>query len=712
MDSAFETFLAEAFELLEGMESALLRISEGDQDPETLNELFRGAHTIKGSAGLFGLDAIVSFTHDVENVIDRVRDGEIVFDKPLIDVLFSCRDHILTLVNDTSSDEKDETLLSQGNALLKSLQPWKASSSLGAVEKAIEDEATENGIWHISFRLGADVLKNGMDPIAIFRFLGTMGTLKYIGVVDEFLPTENFDPEELYLGFEIGLETNESRSSIEDAFMFVRDDAQLKMLPPNSAIESYIDLILTSPNENKLLGEILVDCGAITQTELDSALSTQAKTSVRTKPRPIGEVLSDEAFVDPKVIDAALISQRKKSSDNGKQRFIRVDSQRLDTLINLIGEMVITRQRIDTLASEVRNSALDEAVTTMGGLTEQVQDAALNLRMVPIADTLQRFKRVVRDSSSDLGKNIQLQLVGEETELDRSMVEKITDPLTHIVRNAIDHGIETPQERKAAHKPEMGTLKIMAFHDAGNIVIEITDDGRGLNSEKIRAKAISKGLISSTQEVSEADLHQMIFHPGFSTAEAVTNLSGRGVGMDVVRRNIEDLQGGIDIESTVGKGTKFKIRLPLTLAIIDGFHVSASGTDFILPQAAVIECLDYHDTKHVAGGNKIDLRGDLVPFVEIQKLMGLPNVPHERKEIVIVQFGNDRAGIVVDDLHGELKTVVKPLSPIFSSLMGVGGSTLLGNGAIAFILDVPQLINFAVARESNINLLTQGASHE
>lgn len=716
MDIAFETFLAEADELLSSMESALLKINDGDRETETLNELFRGAHTIKGSAGLFGLDAVVAFTHDVENVIDRLRDGAIEFDSELINILFSCRDHILTLVTQASSGVIREEFVKTGEFLLSSLEPWKDKTT--APEKTdVKPLPTGNtpcqpGLWHISFRLNADALKNGMDPISIFRFLETLGQLEYIVVIDDDLPADDFDPELLYLGFEIGLYTDQDRNEIEDAFIFVRDDSDLHILEPNSSPQSYIKLIESTSNENKLLGEILLECGAITQTELEAALTQQAKNIEQygsaSKSKPIGEILVETTQVDGNVIEAALKSQSKSKKSATAPRFLRVEAQRLDTLINLIGELVINQQRVESLASFSQQPELQEATANLSDMMEQVQDAALTLRMIPIGETLQRFKRLVRDTSEELGKHINLELYGEETELDRSMVEKLIDPLTHIIRNAIDHGIESADERQQTQKPKTGSLTISAKHDAGNIVIEVSDDGRGLNTEKIRQKAIDKNLISSSLELSEAEVHQMIFHPGFSTADSVTNLSGRGVGMDVVRRNIEDLQGSIEIESTFTKGTCMRIRLPLTLAIIDGFHVSVSNTNFIIPQASVIECLDYDDTPRIPGGNKIDLRGDLVPFITLNQMMNLAPSISPRREFVVVQFGNERVGIVVDELHGELKTVVKPLNPIFSSLRGIGGSTLLGNGAIAFILDIPQLIHFIVARETITNQSTQG----
>jgi two-component system chemotaxis sensor kinase CheA len=415
----------------------------------------------------------------------------------------------------------------------------------------------------------------------------------------------------------------------------------------------------------------------------------------------LGDILIEEQAVAPEIVNAALDKQKKNNEKKSspENRFIRVDAERLDKLINLIGELVINRQRVDLLSSKMGNPTLIEAVTSMGNFTEAIRDAALTLRMVPIGDTFQKFKRVVRDTAKSIGKEIELEIEGAETELDRSMVEKLNDPLMHIVRNAMDHGIEAIAVRQTRGKPDSGTIKLTARHDAGNIVIGIHDDGGGLDVERIRKKAVANGILEEGIHLSRQELFQLIFHPGLSTAEQVTNLSGRGVGMDVVKRNIEALQGGIEIESEIGVGTSFSIRLPLTLAIIDGFHVTAGHIDFIVPQNTILECVDLNSLSHVQGQNCVNLRGEQVPYIRLREIFSLQPKDHSREKIVVVQFGEKRAGIVVDELHGEIQTVVKPMGPIFQALKGIGGSSLLGTGAVSLILDVQQLIGFAINRE-------------
>lgn len=717
LDGALQTFFAEAEDLLNSMESALLRLDEGDSDPETINEIFRAAHTIKGSAGLFGLDDIVAFTHTVENLLDRARDSTITIGGDLLSILLPCRDHIALLIDHALQGRaNDAECLAKGQALLDSLQPWLAEKNTEEPVSAVASQTiqadyikslvseSERESWHISVRFGPDLLRNGMDPLSIMRFLSTLGEITHITTITDHLPDyQNFDPEQLYLGFEIALSSTASQQQIEDAFMFVREDSELIIIPPRSNIEAYINLIKSLPEDNKRLGEILVKSHAISYQELDAALAMQkqqAKSQAQVS--MLGDILVEGEAVAPEIVSAALDKQKKNNEKktSPENRFIRVDAERLDTLINLIGELVINRQRIDLLASKMGNPTLIEAVTSMGNFTEAIRDAALTLRMVPVGDTFQKFKRVVRDTAKSLNKEIELEIEGAETELDRSMVEKLNDPLMHIVRNAMDHGIESVAVRQARGKPAQGTIKLTACHDAGNIVIGIHDDGGGLDVEKIRKKAIANGILDESVHLSQQEIFQLIFHPGLSTAEQVTNLSGRGVGMDVVKRNIEELQGGVEIESEMGVGTSLNIRLPLTLAIIDGFHVVAGAIDFIVPQNTILECVDLNSLSHTQGQNCVNLRGEQVPYIRLREIFSLQGAESEREKIVVVQFGEKRAGLVVDELHGEIQTVVKPMGPIFQALKGIGGSSLLGTGAVALILDIQQLISYAINREN------------
>ncbi len=725
LDAVLQTFYVEAQEHLESMENVLLKMDDGECNDEMLNDIFRSAHTIKGSAGIFGLDHIVNFTHVVENVLDRARDNKITIEKELVDVIFKCRDHMQSLVG-VNLDEfnTQEDLQKIGSDLLSSLAPWASEESNQAVkqnsspsesasEQSPADEEDNEKLWHISLRLSTDCLKNGMDPLSFIKFLTSLGEIKHIEtIIDNFPDSDSFDAETLYFAYEIALQSDASLEEIENTFMFVQDDSDISILPPCAKIDDYLALIDKLPEENHRLGDILVNCGSLTKHSLEQALISQNKESAneRTGTHKLGELLTEQHKVPEAVVNAALSKQQQNKNQATEGKQIRIDSNRLDNLINLIGELVINQQRIDLLSKGSKNPPLIEAVDDFENFTNQIRDAALSLRMVPIGGTFQRFKRLVRDTAQELGKEVELTIDGADTELDRLMVEKLGDPLTHIVRNAMDHGLESIEERQSVGKDTKGQLKLAAYHEASHIVISISDDGNGIDKERVREKAIEKGIINIDSQLSDNELFHLIFHPGFSTAAAVTNLSGRGVGMDVVKRNVEALQGSIDISSQTGIGSEFKIRLPLTLAIIDGFHVEAKGTHFIIPQATIIECIDLANHQDIKARHCINLRGEMIPYLNMSEIFNLtPSQEHclenkvmlhaDKRELVIVQFGSDVAGIAVDTLHGEIQTVVKPLGPIFKALKGIGGSSLLGNGEIAFILDVPQLIELAVGNE-------------
>ena len=728
LDAAIETFYIEAHEHLEAMENILLQIEEAEPSPELLNDIFRSAHTIKGSAGIFALDHIVNFTHVVENILDKARDKSIIFDNDLLNVLFLCQDHIKTLVSTSLDDfQENQELQALSQELIKKLTPWtdtntsdlptEQTSEQDETNQAIQESSNDNNCWHISLRLSEDCLRNGMDPLSFIKFLETLGEIKHIETItDNFPDADNFDSETLYFAYEIALQSNAELEAIENTFMFVKDDSDITILPPDAKIDDYLALIDSLPEENQQLGDILVKCGSLTRHSLEQALNEQQQTnqeiSSNNSPNSkLGEVLSQNNLVPEKVIDAALTKQKQTQTNTGKQ--IRIDSNRLDHLINLIGELVINQQRIDLLAGKTKSPPLIEAVDDFEDFTEQIRDAALKLRMIPIGATFQRIKRLVRDTALELNKNIELTITGSETELDRVMVEKLADPLTHIVRNAMDHGLESIEERAAANKSAKGQLTLSAYHDAGHVVISISDDGKGIDKDKVLEKAIAKGIVASDAKLSEQELFHLLFHPGFSTAQQITNLSGRGVGMDVVKRNVEALQGNIEIQSSQGLGTQFIIRLPLTLAIIDGFHVESHRTHFIIPQATIIECIDLTSHQDIDSKHCINLRGEMIPYLNICEIFNLKQTQamssekqidkKTRTELVIVQFGSDIAGIAVEKLNGEIQTVVKPLGPIFHSLKGIGGSSLLGNGEIAFILDVPQLIELAIKRDGQHN---------
>jgi two-component system chemotaxis sensor kinase CheA len=714
MDQALQTFFAESRELLQQMEDLLLQLEHSPDDREAINAMFRAAHTIKGSAGLFGLDLIVGFTHTVENLLDKVREGHLHFNSDLVAELLLCRDHMEMLVDHAiaGDGELDADKREHGDRLTRKVIELMGGKPDDAHAKGVtqmpaqtEPQLESSGggevssdTWHLSLRFGNDVLRNGMDPLSFIRYLTTLGEIVSLHTILDAMPdADSMDPESCYLGFEIALKSDADKKTIEDVFEFVRDDCKVHILPPRSKISEYMELIRSLPEEDALLGEILVKSGAITQKELDEGLASQWF-----RDTPLGEILVEQQTVQRPVVDAALNKQKHDKDAKAQEgRFIRVQADKLDDLINMVGELVIAGASANLMAQRTKDSVLQEATSTVSRLVEEIRDGALKLRMVEIGETFNRFQRVVRDTSKELGKDIWLEISGADTELDKTVVEKIGDPLMHLVRNSMDHGIESKELRAQRGKPAKGTLRLNAFHDSGSIVIEVGDDGGGLNRERILNKAIERGLVAAGQNLSDREVYNLIFEPGFSTAAQVTNLSGRGVGMDVVRRNIESLRGTVDLDSEEGQGTTVRIRLPLTLAIIDGFLVGVGGAAYIVPLDMVLECVDLTGEAQQASRdhNYLNLRGEVLPFVRLRDQFDVEGKPGRRENVVVVRYGGQKAGLVVDELLGEYQTVIKPLGKVFSGTRGIGGFTILGSGEVALILDVPSLIQQAAKKE-------------
>lgn len=713
LDSALRTYIAESRELLEEMEHKLLHLEHEQDQQEHLNAIFRAAHTIKGSAGLFGLDDIVQFTHGVESLLDTLRTGSMMMSAPLTKLLLACRDHIGDLVEHMAlgNTRASEDHRVRGAELTLQLQQCGASTK--AVERAarlpttrpddsqpvierLEAGCVENDNWHISLRFGADLLRNGMDPLSFLRYLGSIGRIVSITTLDDAIPPAGeMDPESCYLGFEISFSSDADKQTIEDAFEFVRADSQVRILPPRSRIADYIDLIQALPEEDMRLGDILVRCGSLTGTELNEALRIQEHLRACEVNRPLGNIVVEGGMTSQPVLDAAIEKQsRVRENKSRENHSVRVDADKLDHLINLIGELVISSAGSAMRARTSGDAALIESFSTLTRLVEEVRDSTLRLRMVQIGSTFNRFQRVVRDISAELGKEIELVITGAETELDKTVVEKISDPLMHLVRNSIDHGIEPRDVRLAAGKPAAGILRLNAYHDSGSIVIEVSDDGAGLDRIRILQKAIERGLVSPDQSLSDQEICNLIFEPGFSTAETVTNLSGRGVGMDVVRRNITALRGTVDLDTRPGQGTTFRVRMPLTLAIIDGFQVGVEKSSYVVPLDMVLECVELNEAANgnAAERDYLNLRGEVLPFIRMRDLFAVSGQPPRRENVVVVQYGGNKAGLVVDQLLGEFQTVIKPLGKIFSHVRGISGSTILGNGEVALIIDVPDLV--------------------
>lgn len=661
LDQALQTFIVEARELLQAMEQSLLQLESDPGDQDAIGAIFRAAHTIKGSAGLFGLASIVGFTHIVEDVLDRLRDGSVAVDAALIALLLKCGDHMLELIDVVASRGETPTpaTLERGETLREALSDYQPlrTATADVVPAAVHDDTGGDVLWHISLRFGVDVFRNGMDPLSFLRYLDTLGQMVQVTTLTDSIPAlEHWDPESCYLGFEIDLRSTASHATLNEVFDFVRDDCDV-----------HIRAVDETPASSVAIGSDLI------------------------------------AQAEPGLAPAS--PQRQPANSEAKTRdgsYVRVNADKLDELINLVGELVIASAGASLLARSCNNDPLQEATSTVSGLVEEILDGALHLRMIPIGDTFNRFRRVVRDVSQELGKDIELIISGAETELDKTVVEKIGDPLMHLLRNAMDHGIESADARRAAGKSSKGHLSLNAYHDSGSIVIEIADDGAGLNRDRILEKAQERGLVASGAVLSDQEVYNLIFEAGFSTAEAVTNLSGRGVGMDVVKRNITLLRGTVDLDSRPGQGTVVRIRLPLTLAIINGFLVGIDQSTYVIPLDMVQECVELDERQRQSSRDQgyLDLRGEVLPLVDLRDHFSHEGPAARRQNVVVVRYAEHKAGLVVDDLHGEFQTVIKPLGKLFGALRGISGSTILGSGAVALILDVPALLNQIVQLEA------------
>lgn len=696
LDSVIGTFIAESRELLQQMEDALLQIEQSPEDPELINAIFRAAHTIKGSSGLFGFDSIVAFTHVAESVLDRVRAGELPFGADLSALMLLVGDHLVGLV-DHLAEGRDLAELPEVMGIHEAELVQRLSQYLDATPAAAADataagctpapaEGVASRHWHLSLRFGADSLRNGMDPVAFLRYLATFGDLLHIEPVLDHLPSfDALDPEACYLGLEVAFTTEADPAVIEGAFDFVREEGRIRILPPGAPFARYAELLAEQADEGDAQRQRLLRCGTLSEAELAS-LDTPQANEAQADSSP-----EAPAAAEPGETAAVGKALKETARASGEANLIRVDAGKLDQLINLVGELIIAGANTRMLAQGCGLVNMSESAESLSRLVEEVRDSALTLRMVQIGATFNRFQRVVRDVSKELGKDIVLHISGGDTELDKTVVEKIGDPLTHLVRNAMDHGIEPAEQRRASGKPLQGVVRLNAYHEAGGIVIEVSDDGGGLNPEKILVKAVQRGLITEGQHLSDKDTFNLIFEPGFSTAEQISNLSGRGVGMDVVKRNITALRGTVELDSRLGAGTCVRIRLPLTLAIIDGFLIGVGSSSYVVPLDMVEECIEL-PSSDLDDLDQLDLRGDVLPFIRLRNLFEEASLRPRRENVVVVSYAGVRAGLVVDQLHGEFQTVIKPLGKVFGQVPSLSGFTILGSGAVALILDIPGLL--------------------
>jgi two-component system, chemotaxis family, sensor kinase CheA len=674
----------EAEEYLAEIEETVLEIEENHGDQEAVNRLFRAVHTIKGSGAMFGFNEIADFAHHLETALDKVRSGTLAITKELIDLILKSRDHINTMLRwDDTGDRFDDTEGGHIIAALNGLLPEKKDEiqPLNRMDAGYPEDAIET-TYRIRFRPDHSLFLNGTDPMLLFEELRAIGECLITPLIRDIPTLDDLNPEHCYLSWDVILTARTSADAIKDVFIFVEGNCELEI----DVIDREGDF-----GENRRLGEILADRKDLPKEEIDKVLNKRKK---------LGELLVESYLVDKETVVSALTEQkqiktvRDKRLQETKASSIRVAAEKLDTLVDLVGELVTTQARLSQFSSNQGNQELLSIAEEVERLTSELRDNTMSIRMMPIGITFSNFKRLVRDLSVELGKEIELVTEGAETELDKTVIERLGDPLMHLIRNSIDHGIESPEKRIETQKPRKGTILLKAEHKGAYVVIVIEDDGAGLNVEAIKAKAREKGLISRDAEISDKEAFDLIFAPGFSTAEAVSSVSGRGVGMDVVKKTIDSLRGSIEVNSKRGKGSTIKLKLPLTLAIINGLLVTIGSDCYVIPLAAVEECVEL--TREIAesshGANILNLRGEIVPYIRLRDRFGIKDDKPDMEHIVITNVHDRRVGFVVDKVVGGHQTVIKSLGPAFKHMKNLSGATILGDGTVALILDVNTLV--------------------
>lgn len=694
MEAAKGIFVEETAELLETLEESLLALEESPDDSELVGSIFRALHTIKGSGAMFGFDRVSGFTHEVETVFELVRSNELEINRELIDLTLASRDVIRSMMDDpdwqdNSIDEQAKGIVSRLSTISRSRADTPEPISLESTDSQ-EQHNNDLITWRIRFKPAEDIFTTGTNPTHLLDDLRELGDCKIVAFTEEIPRLSELNPENLHLAWDILLTTDKGKDSIEDVFIFIGDDSQLSI----EEVAHHHEETTEEEISTQRLGDILVNRGELSREQLDAAIKDQRK---------LGEILVARGMLSENKIDLALQEQNhlKKTQTNLQKKrgpateaSIRVTSSKLDNLVNLVGELVTVQARLSQEANTRKDSQLLFLAEEVERLSNELRDNTMNIRMVPIGTTFGKFRRVVRDLSAELGREVALTTSGGDTELDKTVIEKLDDPMVHLIRNALDHGIEPPSVRQLAGKDSQGALHLEAEHSGAHVLIRIRDDGAGIDKETIRQKAVERNLLEEGAEISDQELYSFIFTPGFSTAQVISNVSGRGVGMDVVRNNIESLRGSIDIASKKGEGTTVTLKIPLTLAIIEGLLAKVGNESYILPLASVEECVELETDKSQEQGERklVNLRGELVPYVYLRDHFTINTKRPEVEQIVITRLDGKRIGFVVDEVIGQHQTVIKNLGYLYRNIREISGATILGDGTLALIIDVPNLI--------------------
>lgn len=692
-----QAFLEEAGELLPELESALLELEEDPGNSDLINRVFRALHTIKGSGAMFGFENIAEFTHEVETVFDKVRNGELTMSKELLDLSLAAKDQIQTLL--FSPEAYNEQVVDRIKTTFQGMLASEGDVLADQDQTKALKKAAKTGVsatYRVRFKPPEDIFKTGGNPILLLDELAELGKAHFIAHTEDIPVLENMDPESCYVWWDIILSTDQGKNAIKDVFIFVEDESELLIQLIDDETELDAEQL-----PYKRLGEILLERGDLNPVQLQQVLLSK---------KPLGELLSEAGLVSEQQVQSALAEQdtvrqaRQKRAESEKTSSIRVAAEKLDDLVNLVGELVIAQTQLTRIAEQKIDQNLDSVAEEIERLSNELRENTLNIRMLPIGSSFSKFRRVVRDLSSDLGKEVELITEGAETELDKTVIERLNDPLVHLLRNCIDHGIETPEQRKVLGKQTQGTIVFSAEQSGGNVIISISDDGRGIDPEAVKQKAIERNLIAANSDLNKKEIVNLIFEPGFSTSEQVSDISGRGVGMDVVKRNIAALRGSVEVESEKNSGCQVKVTLPLTLAIIEGLQVRIADEYFIIPLSEVSECLELtsQEANKKQGGEFVHFRDELVPYIRLRKWFQINGKQPEIEQIVLVDSEGSLVGIVVDEIIGQQQTVIKNIGRVYKDIQGISGATIKGDGTMALILDVDPMVR-AVQRNIREN---------
>ncbi|MGH6776411.1 MAG: chemotaxis protein CheA [Bradyrhizobium sp.] len=663
-----EVFRQEARELFDVLEGALLDLGQRPEERELVDSAFRALHTIKGSGAMFGFDKVAAFTHEFETAFDQVRKGEIKPTQELIAVALAAKDYIRALIE--TPESTDDII---GEAILDDLKRFVSVGVAAAPPKAEAPVADQNPGWQLHLEFDSHILRNGSNPLDLLDDLCKLGPCFVVPLADDVPLLEELEPEYCYLKWDVTLHSDCDKAAIDDVFMFVQDEMTLAITP-------LAQLEAPSLVPAMLVADQALPRGVPAPATPAQAVAVASETTARAERR-----------------------EEPRRAEDRSIATIRVQAARLDELMDRVGELVIAQARLSQLAASGSDLSVKMIAEEIERLASSLRDTTMGARMVPIGSLFGRFRRLVHDLSRDLGKPVEFVTSGEDTELDKTMIECLADPLVHLIRNAIDHGIEDTAARAASGKTEQGRIELHAVHSGAQVLVTVRDNGGGLNTARIRAKAEEQGLIAPGATPSDHEVHQFLFHAGFSTAQTISALSGRGVGMDVVKRTIENMRGSIDLATSAGQGTTVTLRLPLTLAIIEGLLIRVGGGRYIIPLSAVEECVELTAAdERSRGRNFLNIRGNLVPFLRLREVLDVPGSPDLHQKTIIISTGETRVGLVADQIIGNHQTVIKSLSKLHSDVTIFSGATILGDGTATLILDVAQLVALAQSRSEKL----------